>query len=55
MASKTLRLLPISDGAAVAIVTKPKITRKFTDSPMKVEGFGLASDTVGLYSRNEIS
>ncbi len=46
---------PISDGAAVVVVTKPKLARRFTDIPVKVEGSGLASDTLGLYSREEIS
>ncbi len=46
---------PISDGAAVAVVTKKEIARKYTDTPIHVLGMGCATDTLGLYSRNDIS
>jgi acetyl-CoA acetyltransferase len=46
---------PISDGSAVAIVAKKEIARKFTDAPIQVLGMGAATDTLGLYSRKDLS
>lgn len=46
---------PISDGAAVAIVSKPETARRFTDSPIQILGMGCATDTLGLYNRSDIS
>ena len=46
---------PISDGAAVAIITKPELARRFTDSPVYLRGTGHASDTLGLYHREDPS
>jgi acetyl-CoA acetyltransferase len=46
---------PISDGAAVAILTKPELARIFSDNPTYVVGMGLKSDTIGLYEREDIS
>lgn len=34
---------PFSDGAAAAVICSSDIARKFTDEPVEVEGFGLAS------------
>jgi len=45
---------PISDGAAVAILTKPELVRKFTDAPTYAVGMGHKSDTIGLYEREDI-
>jgi len=45
---------PISDGAAVAILTKPEMARRFTDTPIYVEGSGHATGTLGLYEREDI-
>ncbi len=44
---------PISDGAAVAILTKPEIARRFTDTPIRVEGSGNATGPLGLYERED--
>lgn len=44
---------PISDGAAVAILTKPEIARRFTDVPVQVEGSGNATGPLGLYERED--
>jgi len=46
---------PISDGAAVAILTKPEIASKFSDYPTFIVGMGHKSDTIGLYEREDIS
>ncbi len=46
---------PISDGAAVALVCKQEYARKYTDSPIQVLGMGSATDTLGLYNRNDLS
>jgi acetyl-CoA acetyltransferase len=46
---------PVSDGAAVAILSKPEIATRFTDSPTFVVGMGNSSDTIGLYERADIS
>lgn len=46
---------PISDGAAVAIVVRPEIARKYTDCPVQILGMGCATDTLGLYCRKDIS
>jgi acetyl-CoA acetyltransferase len=46
---------PISDGAAVALVCKPELAKKYSDRPIQVLGMGTATDTLGLYSRIDIS
>jgi acetyl-CoA acetyltransferase len=46
---------PISDGAAVAVVTKPEVAKKYTDEPVFILGTGLATDTVGLYTRSDLA
>jgi acetyl-CoA acetyltransferase len=52
---KLLDCSPISDGAAVALVTKEEIARRYTDSPIQILGMGCATDSLGLYSRSDIS
>jgi acetyl-CoA acetyltransferase len=46
---------PISDGSAVALVCKPELARKYSDSPVQILGMGAATDTLGLYNRKDIS
>ncbi len=46
---------PISDGAACAIVTKPELAKKFTDTPIYVIGVGQGSDHIGVYEREDIT
>jgi acetyl-CoA acetyltransferase len=46
---------PISDGAAVAIIAKPELARRFSDNPTYVVGMGHRSDTIGLYEREDIA
>lgn len=53
-----LRLLdcsPISDGAAVAILARADIARKFTDTPVYVLGSGVGTDTIALHDRDDIT
>lgn len=53
-----LRLLdcsPISDGAAVVIIARSDIARKFTDTPVYVLGSGVATDTIALHDRDDIT
>lgn len=44
---------PVSDGAAVAILTRPEIARRFTDTPIYVEGSSNTTGTLGLYERED--
>jgi acetyl-CoA C-acetyltransferase len=43
----------ITDGASCLILTKPELAKTFTDTPVHIIGSGQASDTIGLYERNE--
>jgi len=45
----------ITDGASCLILTKPEFARKFTDTPVHIMGSGQASDTIGLYEREELT
>ena len=45
----------ISDGASCLILTKPKLARKFTDSPVHIIGTGQAGDTIGIYEREDLT
>ncbi len=45
----------ISDGASCLILTNPNIAKTFTDIPVHIIGTGQASDTIGLYERDEIT
>lgn len=46
---------PISDGAACAILTKPEIAKRFTDTPVYVIGTGQGCDYIGLYEREDLT
>ncbi len=46
---------PISDGSAVAVVCKPELATKYTDSAIQVLGMAAATDTLGLYNRKDLS
>jgi len=46
---------PISDGASCVVVTRPDLARRFTDAPVDIIGTGQASDTLGLYERDDIT
>jgi acetyl-CoA C-acetyltransferase len=45
----------ITDGASCAIITKPELSKKFTDTPVQIIGSGQASDTIGLYERQSLT
>jgi len=45
----------ISDGASCLVITRPNIARRFTDTPVDIVGTGQASDTIGLYERDDIT
>jgi acetyl-CoA C-acetyltransferase len=45
----------ITDGASCLIMTKPELAKKFTDTPVHVIGSGQASDTIGLYEREDFT
>jgi acetyl-CoA C-acetyltransferase len=45
----------ISDGASCLILTKPELAKKFTDSPVYIIGTGQASDTIGIYERDDLT
>jgi len=46
---------PISDGAAAVILTSAEKAKKWTDTPVYVEGVGQASDTMALHSREDLT
>ena len=45
----------ISDGASCAILTKPEIARKYTDTPVYIIGSGHGTDSIGLYERESLT
>lgn len=45
----------ITDGASCLILTKPDLAKKFTDTPVHIIGSGQASDTIGLYERDNLT
>jgi acetyl-CoA C-acetyltransferase len=45
----------ITDGASCIILTKPKLAKKYTDTPVQIIGSGQASDTIGLYERENFT
>jgi len=45
----------ISDGASCAILTKPEIARKYTDTPVYIIGSGHGTDAIGLYERDNLT
>ena len=45
----------ISDGASCAILTKPELAKKYTDTPVYITGSGHASDTLGLFQRESFT
>ncbi len=53
-----LRLLdcsPVSDGAACVILCPLEMAKKFTDTPVKIIGSGMATDTIALHSRKDLT
>jgi len=45
----------ITDGASCLILTKPDLAKKYTDTPVHIIGTGQASDTIGMYERDEFT
>lgn len=45
----------ISDGASCAILTRPDVARKYTDSPVYIIGSGHGTDNIGLYERESLT
>ncbi|MFQ6107273.1 MAG: thiolase domain-containing protein [Thermoplasmata archaeon] len=45
---------PLSDGAAAVVLCPLDRARKFTDTPIRIAGSGLATDTLALHSRRDI-
>jgi acetyl-CoA C-acetyltransferase len=45
----------ISDGASCLILTRPEIAKRYTDTPVHIIGTGQASDTIGLYERDDFT
>lgn len=45
----------ITDGASCLILTKPELARRFTDQPVHIIGAGQASDSIGLYERQNLT
>ncbi len=45
----------ITDGASCLILTKPEVAKKFTETPVHIIGSGHASDTIGLYEREDFT
>lgn len=45
----------VSDGASCLIITRPEMARKFTDTPVFIVGSAQASDTLGLYERDDLT
>ncbi len=45
----------ITDGASCVVLAHPDIAKKFTDTPVHIVGSGQATDTIGLYERDELT
>ncbi|MEM3576903.1 MAG: thiolase domain-containing protein [Candidatus Bathyarchaeia archaeon] len=45
----------ITDGASCLILTKPELAKKYTDTPVHIIGSGQASETIGMYEREEFT
>lgn len=46
---------PLTDGSAVTILCDAEIAKKFTDTPVIVEGMGAGSDYLALYRRESLT
>jgi acetyl-CoA C-acetyltransferase len=45
----------ITDGASCLILTRPDLAKKYTDTPIQIIGSGQASDTIGIYEREQFT
>lgn len=46
---------PLSDGAAALILCPMERAKEFTDSPIRIRGSGLATDSIALHDREDIT
>lgn len=46
---------PVTDGAAALILCSAELAKKYTDTPVYVLGFGVASDSIALHDRPDIT
>ncbi len=46
---------PITDGASCAILVKPELAKKFTDTPVYIIASAGATDRIGVYERDDIT
>lgn len=46
---------PITDGAAAVILTRNKLARKFTDTPVKIKASAQANDTMDMCDRTDLT
>ncbi|MFQ6013210.1 MAG: thiolase domain-containing protein [Thermoplasmata archaeon] len=46
---------PLSDGAAAVVLCPGEMARKFNDTPVRITGLGVASDTIALHDREDLT
>ncbi len=46
---------PVSDGAAAVLVANPEVARKYTDSPVDIDGVGAGSDFLAVQERADLT
>jgi acetyl-CoA C-acetyltransferase len=46
---------PVSDGAAALLIASPGTAKKFTDTPVYIDGVGAGSDTLAVQERPELT
>ncbi|MFQ5987015.1 MAG: thiolase domain-containing protein, partial [Thermoplasmata archaeon] len=46
---------PLSDGAAAAVLCPMEMARKFNDTPVRIAGLAVASDTIALHDRRDLT
>lgn len=46
---------PVSDGAAALLLSSPDVARKYTDSPVYIDGTGAGSDYLAVQERDELT
>ena len=46
---------PVSDGAAVVILSAAEVAKRFTDTPVYIRGLGQASDAMSLHDRADLT
>jgi acetyl-CoA acetyltransferase len=46
---------PVSDGAAALLVAAPSVARRFTDTPVYIDGVGAGSDSLAIQERGDLT